>query len=276
MLIEKTKLLIAKNWLIKAILVVCFLCAVLFVGKHLYMIIQHDIPELNEGIIGTLLGAIVGGVFTLLGSIIINKNVQKAQNAIKRKGIIYKPLYDELKNIHERILIDNPYPNNVSFEKEIQSYIPIPQYTVWGRIKNDSRYFEVPKKLRDEMEKLYKTIETYQDEYSKTCYTFDRFYREEHKKINDLPLPEDASYGGSLLRFVIDDSTREYRRPMWFDKELTDEQIRCFWNSCYSRAVDCIDYKRLKEAKNKWRSSEDKVLSLLSIYIEYIIVKYEG
>ena len=275
MFLEKIKLFFAKNVAIKYIFIFCILIVTLYTGILLYNDIRPQISENTKGAIGTLLGAIVGGCFTLWGSLIINKNVQTAQNAIKRKGLIYKPLYDELKDIHENILINNPYPSHISFEKEPQAYILFPQYTVWGRIKNDSRFFEVPPKISKAMEDLYKAIEKYQDEYTKTYYTFDRFYREEAKRINDIPLPEDGRYGGTLLCYVLDNDKQKCEQPLWFNKNLTREEVEKFWDTCYLRAVECIDYKRLKDAKKLWNTCEKNVIDLLSVYIQYIIVKYE-
>lgn len=65
------------------------------------------------GIIGTLLGAVVGAVFTLLGSIWVNTQQKKEEWNRKRAREIYRPLYDELVNIHRNILKENPL-NNLS------------------------------------------------------------------------------------------------------------------------------------------------------------------
>lgn len=54
------------------------------------------------GIGGTLLGAIVGGAFSLLGSVWVNSKQQRTERNIKRKNVIYSPLYDELVNIQEK------------------------------------------------------------------------------------------------------------------------------------------------------------------------------
>ena len=56
------------------------------------------------GVVGTLLGAIIGGAFSLLWSVWINNRQQRAIQNIKRKNVIYSPLYDELIDIQNNIL----------------------------------------------------------------------------------------------------------------------------------------------------------------------------
>ena len=99
------------------------------------------------GIIGTLLGAIVGGVFTLLGTVWVQKRQARIQNDIRRSNTIYKPLYDELKHIHDEILIENQYPQSIVFGNA-NPYEHGINYEVWIRIKSDSRYLETPEPLR--------------------------------------------------------------------------------------------------------------------------------
>lgn len=113
------------------------------------------------GVIATLLGAVIGGVFTLLGSIWVNKREQKSIYNLRRKNIIYSPLYDELINIKRNILEKNQYPVYIAFGIGQQTIIPHPQYSAWDRIKNDTRYLEVPLLLKDQMEKLYDTLREY-------------------------------------------------------------------------------------------------------------------
>lgn len=124
-----------------------------------FTIITND--PTTFGVIATLLGAVIGGVFTLLGSIWVNKREQKSIYNLRRKNIIYSPLYDELINIKRNILEENQYPVYIVFGIEQQTIIPHPQYSAWDRIKNDTRYLEVPLLLKDQMEKLYDTLREY-------------------------------------------------------------------------------------------------------------------
>lgn len=55
----------------------------------------------------------------------------------------------------------NQYPGYIVFGIGLQTIIPHPQYSAWDRIKNDTRYLEVPSLLKDQMEKLYDTLREY-------------------------------------------------------------------------------------------------------------------
>ena len=70
------------------------------------------------GVFGAILGAIVGGVLTLFGSIYVNNNQMRSKSAIQRKNIIYKPLYDELIEVRNILNESNPYPTYVTFTKD--------------------------------------------------------------------------------------------------------------------------------------------------------------
>ena len=114
----------------------------------------------NAGLFGVV-GAFIGGVFSLMGSVWVNNKQQKAAQNIKRKNIIYSPLYDELINIQNNILEQNPFPWYIEFRKGPQTMSPHPQYDAWRRIKSDTRYLEVPDYLKKQIEKLENTIHDY-------------------------------------------------------------------------------------------------------------------
>ena len=46
------------------------------------------------GVAGTLLGAVIGGFLSLMGSLWLNSKQQRATQNIKKKNVIYSPLYD--------------------------------------------------------------------------------------------------------------------------------------------------------------------------------------
>lgn len=115
------------------------------------------------GVAGTLLGAVIGGFLSLMGSLWINSKQQRATQNIKKKNVIYSSLYDELVDIQNRILVLNPYPNYVVFEKGDQTMTPYLQFSAWGRLKADTRYLEVPNILVKKMEQLESAIQKYLD-----------------------------------------------------------------------------------------------------------------
>lgn len=113
------------------------------------------------GVAGTLLGAVIGGSLSLLGSVWINKRQQQARRNLKRMNVIYSPLYDELVEIRDRVLVQNPYPNHVEFNKEVSPQYNCLQYDAWRRIKLDTRYLEVPKYLKEQIGRLETSIAEY-------------------------------------------------------------------------------------------------------------------
>lgn len=82
--------------------------------------------------------------FSLLGSIWVNAQQRKEELNRKRAQEIYRPLYDELVNIHKNILKENPYPSLIEFRTGHQTMKPHPQYAEWRKIELDSRYLQIP------------------------------------------------------------------------------------------------------------------------------------
>ena len=157
----KFKIYVYKN---RKILAIIFTFVIIFFLVKIYK--SYNFTKITNnpttfGVIATLLGAVIGGVFTLLGSVWVNKREQKSIYNLRRKNIIYSPLYDELINIKRNILEKNQYPVYIAFGIGQQTIIPHPQYSAWDRIKNDTRYLEVPLLLKDQMEKLYDTLREY-------------------------------------------------------------------------------------------------------------------
>lgn len=77
------------------------------------------------GVVGTLLGAFIGGVFSLMGSVWVNNKQQKAAQNIKRKNIIYSPLYDELINIQNNILDKILFLGILNLKRDLKQYYRI-------------------------------------------------------------------------------------------------------------------------------------------------------
>ena len=67
-----------------------FLVIVLLLFIKLLPYINIPTDTTTIGVVGTLLGAIVGGVFTLIGSIYVNNKQLTSNFEIKRKNIIYR------------------------------------------------------------------------------------------------------------------------------------------------------------------------------------------
>lgn len=115
--IERTRIAFARMKLLLVLLFVVLCVAVIYqLILHNWAAVQTLFQNATAvGIIGTLLGAVIGGFFSLVGSISVNKYQIRAQTQIRRKNLIYTPLYDELVEIHNIILKSNPYPDYIAF-----------------------------------------------------------------------------------------------------------------------------------------------------------------
>lgn len=230
------------------------------------------------GLLGTLLGAIIGGVFSILGSISVGKHQIKAQTQIRRKNVIYKPLYDELVEIHNVILKDNPYPQYIVFEKGSQTITRHPQFTVWGRIKADSRYLETPKKLGRLLDKLEADVREYL-----TCRS--KVGNKTTEILNDVLMRElqtrctIINIGDHLIPFVLRDSAfdltwelHDSLNPKMEMDENTKQRIRdLFVSECKA----CEEVSQMQEKYVAWMQSEEDVIALLAAMIKQINAAYE-
>lgn len=258
------------------VIVVCFLFAFPFIYYG-----YDNVSDFTKGmlgtLVGTLIGACVGGFFTLKGSLAINENAQKAQNAIRRKNVIFKPLYDELKEIHDEILKKNPCPRTIAFEKRQQHLLKYPQYTVWGRIKNDTRFFEVPTELKNAMESLYTAIDSYQEKRQNAVDALDKIYKDSIQKITEIKIEigRRICVGDTILSDVLQENRGKNSLFWWSDKTFSLDEEELLWGEIIKMARINEELKQCKEAKSIWNAAEENALNLLGTYIETITKKYE-
>lgn len=228
---------------------------------------------------GTLLGAVIGGVFTLIGSVYVNQRQLKAQTHIKRKNLIYKPLYDELCEIQNDILVGNPYPHRIVFWKEEQGWHRNPQYTVWGRIKSDTRFLETPQCLVEEVELLYQRI----NEYIKIRSGGTDFLT---KIINDI-MQETVNaqckiinIGDSLIGDALKDSGRDIVEYLYYglknDGGISDDQREQINKKFYEACKENETIIKIQKAREAWDIQQKKVIELLTDLIQYVNIRYEG
>ena len=229
------------------------------------------------GVISTLLGAIVGGIFTLIGSISVSKHQQKAQTQIRRKNVIYKPIYDELIKNYNDFSQDEPYTGTIVVGENIYGYRNIPQYSAWDRIKKDSRWLEVPSSLAKELNSLEKIINKYieQRHIASTSIT---------KSLNDLLFTQAQAScplrnsGDMLLESVL--SPKEFDlfkelvffiKPTIEDDKKKDEIQKLFLRRCKSDQA----LRLVHDYYADWKQQEKRVITLLELTIRHISVRYE-
>lgn len=229
------------------------------------------------GVIGTLLGAIVGGALSLLGSIWVNSKQQQAKLNIKRKSVIYSPLYDELIEIHQTILRKNPYPNRITFIKSPQTMVPYPQFTAWGRIKADTRYIEVPNILSKQMEKVEYAIQ----EYLSTR----NLVNPEVKELINSVLRENnlAPCNVTNIGEIISNEVLNNSDLLIYQRHILPENIKpidhILWNKISSQIKLRADTNSViietRKKYNNWMKVQQQTIDMLTLLIKQVIIQFE-
>lgn len=274
----KFKIFVYKH---RKILAIIFIFIVVIFLLKLYKsynftIITND--PTTFGVIATLLGAVIGGVFTLLGSIWVNKREQKSIYNLRRKNIIYSPLYDELINIKRNILEENQYPVYIVFGIEQQTIIPHPQYSAWDRIKNDTRYLEVPLLLKDQMEKLYDTLR----KYISIRNSADAEIKEIVNKVlvvNGFEPSTIINLGEILSSDILQGKDVDIFNEIYFPNEncnISKEKVKKINLQILNFANELSSINNIRRVYTIWMQEQDKAIEILSLLIKEIMQKYEG
>ena len=229
------------------------------------------------GVIGTLLGALLGGIFSLAGAISVGKHQLKAQTQVRRKNVIFKPLYDELNYIHNTILKENPYPQRISFEEQPQTILKYPQYTAWGRIKLDTRYLETPRKLSNILQQL----ETDAKEYLSALYTAEKAMMQLLNEILDREVGvtcKVVGIEGRLLCHVL--SNDEF--DLFADivdyqphKDIAPPEKQRVQQLFSQECKQNESIMEIPQKRQTWYQTEEACISLLAAMIKRINAQYE-
>ena len=277
----KVKIFFAKygNWICTTLSIALFTIVIFVCNK--FGIIDQVRNWSGEiiAVVGTLLGALIGGVFTLMGSVYVNKKQLKAQNYIKRKNLIYKPLYDELCTIENDVLSENPFPRIIVFKPQDFGNLKYPQYTVWDRIKSDTRYLETPKNLISEMERLYSKI----GEYLETRTGKNEEITDLTNGIFQEVIGTQSSIGNlgdCVIDYALEDTQDDICKYCNYglidNVDVTEEQRSKINQLFYERCRENASIQKIKKAKQEWDVQQKKVIDLLTDLIQYVNVKYEG
>ena len=281
MRILKIKKFVAKHRKLAIFAMAIILVALLYISWRFFAPYFTEVKLSTEyiGFIGTLLGAIVGGTFSLLGSIGIQKRQTRIQNDLHRSETIYKPLYEEFIRMHKKTLKRFPYYVFVKRPGDTQHAV---YYEVWDQIKKDSRYLEVPDKLKTQVEKLMASIEAYNKSYQELNSDLERVIGEVSKKYPIIP-ERQIGWASRIIRCVLDRGeidagmalpiTCTYRQD--YDQEhidAFDQYARELNEACRQlKQVDIVYQKRAQ-----WNNTEEETIKLLEYLIQYSIIRYEG
>jgi hypothetical protein len=257
-----------------------FLVIVLLVFIKILPYINIPTDATTIGVVGTLLGAIVGGIFTLIGSIYVNNKQLTANFEIKRKNIIYKPLYDELLDVNKIILEENPYPTYIIFAKRTQTIVRHPQFDAWNRIKSDSRILETPKCLKEQYNKLINSIKEYEKIRSSVNEPIKNALNEELKN-RFCTSCSISNIGDVISSEILENRTDKHflksyiTNPMNHEKNLSDLQIAEVEQALYDKCSELQEIKDVKDAYNIWLREQNNTIELLENLIIEIGIKYE-
>lgn len=242
-----------------------------------YIFIPVDSTMMN--IMGALLGAIVGGIFTLIGSMYVNNRQLTSNFEIKRKNTIYKPLYDELLEINKIITEENPYPSYIVFRKEKQTIKRHPQIDAWNRINSDSRILEIPKCLKEQYNRLIKSIKEYEKIRSSVNQPINNVLNEQLEKrfnINRLMGNMGDIISSQILQSRFnEDFLKSHINFLNCEKNLSDEQVLELERALLSKCNELDEVKNIRTAYNDWIEEQNKTMKLLENLIIEVAIKYE-
>ena len=228
------------------------------------------------GVVGTLLGAFIGGVFSLMGSVWVSNKQQKAAQNIKRKNIIYSPLYDELINIQNNILEQNPFPWYIEFEKGPQTILPHPQYDAWRRIKSDTRYLEVPDYLKKQIEKLENTIHDYIEYRYKANVEIQTILNNSLSE-NGLSKCEIINIGQVLSSDILENKKNDfYNEAMMSDDNIDNDRKNIFNEVMLTKCNENMIIIETRKRYYAWCEVQKQTIEMLSIMIKQVLLKYEA
>lgn len=257
-----------------------FLAIVLLVFIKLLPYINIPTDATTIGVVGTLLGAIVGGIFTLVGSIYVNNKQLTANFEIKRKNIIYRPLYDELLEVNKIITEENPYPTYIVFEKRTQTIVRHPQLDAWNRINSDSRILETPECLKKQYNKLIDSIKKYEKERNTVNEPIKNALNEElSKKLNTSCLI--TNIGDVISSDILENKfSRHYlnsyiNNPFNSEEDISNERILELQQALLKRCNEIDEVKNVRNIYNDWIEEQNKTIELLENLIIEIGIKYE-
>lgn len=161
------------------VILVIYLLIKLFLYCFDMSAISFDFSPELIAVIGSLLGATVGGIityFTTTHSILKTNHVR---SSIINKKTIYEPVLQDLKNILE------------AFDKKEELKVLYFQYRIqdskllgaWNRVKNDTRIYQIPEYAKEELCNMEQSLKGYFEHIGNTkTEAFDYF----EKLLNDI------------------------------------------------------------------------------------------
>lgn len=112
----------------------------------------------SVAILASLLGATVGGAITYFVTIYSLIQSNHIKSAIINKKTIYEPLLIEFKSFSKDLSNNDVVQISFNSARRNRNFT---QFEVWMRIKNDSRYYQMPSYLRENLLSLEEDVISY-------------------------------------------------------------------------------------------------------------------
>lgn len=233
----------------------------------------NNLDSTKIGVLGTLLGALIGGIMTLFGSVWVNSKQQKAKKYIMRKNLIYSPLYDELVKKKEEAFSKKRYPEDVQFVRDERKLINLVEFSAWERIKSDTRYLEVPDELVKQMDLFVGAVKHYVSTRNAMKREVDGIIKAVFQENGEPPC-QLAGAGEYILSSILSGKDENLYKLICAEKHKTS----------ISKKIDAEIRKKVKEspkaneletAYQSWQTIQDQTIRFLGLMIKQIIVKYE-
>ncbi|PFW72148.1 hypothetical protein COL23_25700 [Priestia aryabhattai] len=275
--------IIWKNAILAPIIIILFIVLVYFLNSldawdATEKALKKLPIDLSNPVVSGLLGAIVGGIFTVYGGIYTQARQFKVKGIVLRKNVIYSPLFDELVKLKKSIPKNGEYPGQIIFGKRERYHSSETlTFDAWERIKSDVRFIEVPTYLAKGLDGFQQSGEKYMELRRNASH-------ELYNKI--LPIVEGTSASdmvGMLQRsghwFFLEDLLSE--------KHITEEDIQKAFHmgdeqelihklkECLNACKDLHSVESVKVQYNDFRVRLDELINGTHKMIDFVQRKYE-
>lgn len=232
------------------------------------------------GLFGSILGAIVGGILSLYGTIYSQQASARGKAAILRKNTIYTPLYNEFISLKE-ILNENPYPSYFEFGLGPQTIRRHPQFNAWDRIKSDTRFLQTPKDLAAALDEYTEGIKKYLGNRGAAA-------SEIQNKLNEI-LQENFqtictinNIGDVLLGSIMSEQDLKSNisftpdNSLTLGRKLTEDEVNKFKLLMCEKAKELDEVNKLRLIYQDLNTKMNEIILYLQVVIRLINEKYES
>lgn len=145
--------------LLYASILICLLGVLVWVfNKFVVSFLDYIKDPAIATLIGAIVGALVGGIFAYMAAFDVHKGQLEATAALKRRDEIYRPLYNNLTSLREKVIRDPNDLSSVLSNKDL--HIHLEQSQFWLSLPQDIKQLQIPINLVKAMTDLKKLVES--------------------------------------------------------------------------------------------------------------------